>query len=402
MTKRIAIVAYACAPLSGSEPGMAWNIIKRLRNDICYDVYVEQEKFQDVILQSQFYKEAQHSSWYFIKKRRRRLLRKIFPPSYYWYYKEWHQNVFDLIQSKFQSYDAVHNLNMVGYREMGMNWKLDLPWIWGPVGGTVNTSWQLLLSTDIQTFFYYGMRNIVNSIDLNFNRRITQISKRNLTTVVSASRGDQLNLKSVYGLKSKVMREVGIDKFLKKVTEDIRYDVVWVGSLNNGKNLKLLLKALANIPVKLRVVIIGGGPKKAKLIARSKNKQLRHHEITFTGRISLASTNSIIARSKIGVITSLKDLTSTVLMEYLSYYKPVVALGHMGFGEIMEELKLPVVSISYKGRKMAHDLANEISRYIFDEQYYRDSSNKIAAKIQSYSWENIAEFFNNEYSKISK
>ena len=307
-----------------------------------------------------------------------------------------------MIQSKFQSYDAVHNLNMVGYREMGMNWKLDLPWIWGPVGGTVNTSWQLLLSTDIQTFFYYGMRNIVNSIDLNFNRRITQISKRNLTTVVSASRGDQLNLKSVYGLKSKVIREVGIDKFLKKVTEDIRYDVVWVGSLNNGKNLKLLLKALANIPVKLRVVIIGGGPKKAKLIARSKNKQLRHHEITFTGRISLASTNSIIARSKIGVITSLKDLTSTVLMEYLSYYKPVVALGHMGFGEIMEELKLPVVSISYKGRKMAHDLANEISRYIFDEQYYRDSSNKIAAKIQSYSWENIAEFFNNEYSKISK
>ena len=87
--KRIAIIAYACSPIRGSEPGMAWNIISRLStSSVSFDIYVEQEKFKDEILNYIQADYLQNISFIFIRKKRMRLLRKIYPPSYYWFYKK--------------------------------------------------------------------------------------------------------------------------------------------------------------------------------------------------------------------------------------------------------------------------------------------------------------------------
>ena len=77
---RIAIIAYACSPIRGSEPGMAWNIISRLNvSSTSFDIYVEQEKFQEEILDYLQNHPLQNINFFFLRKRRMRLLRKLYP-----------------------------------------------------------------------------------------------------------------------------------------------------------------------------------------------------------------------------------------------------------------------------------------------------------------------------------
>ena len=54
-----------------------------------------------------------------------------------------------------ENFDLIHNLNPIGYREPGYLWKLNLPYIWGPIGGIPNRPSQLFTDLSLKNRIFF-------------------------------------------------------------------------------------------------------------------------------------------------------------------------------------------------------------------------------------------------------
>src|ERR1039457_2238426 len=63
-------------------------------------------------------------------------------------------------------YDLVHLITYVGWRFCGKFYRLDLPFVWGPIGGLMNTPWRLMPALGLKGALYYTGRNVVNSLQI--------------------------------------------------------------------------------------------------------------------------------------------------------------------------------------------------------------------------------------------
>lgn len=127
-----------------------------------------------------------------------------------------------------------------------------------------------------------------------------------------------------------------------------RLKIAWSGTHTNGKALPILIRALAAIVPELRdrisVDVLGIGPK-TMAWWRCAAKLSVQGLFTWHGWIEKDEAVKVVSRADIFVITSLKDLTSAVLMEAIGNGKPVVCLDHCGFATVIDEtcgIKIPV------------------------------------------------------------
>ena len=68
-------------------------------------------------------------------------------------------------------FDLIHYVGMIGYREPGYLWKLGLPYVWGPVGGTNNAPQQLMERMPLIGRMKLTFRSIVNTFQFHTKRR---------------------------------------------------------------------------------------------------------------------------------------------------------------------------------------------------------------------------------------
>jgi len=60
-------------------------------------------------------------------------------------------------------FDVAHQLTYVGFRVPGLLWKLDTPFVWGPIGGLEQTTWALLPALGVRGALYFVARNLLNA-----------------------------------------------------------------------------------------------------------------------------------------------------------------------------------------------------------------------------------------------
>ena len=90
---------------------------------------------------------------------------------FYKYYKEWQWKTYVIAKEIIQQHhiDIVHQLNMIGFREPGYLWKLGIPYLWGPIGGSNKTNVILQKHTSLLAQFKL-------TICLGTNRRKRKLS----------------------------------------------------------------------------------------------------------------------------------------------------------------------------------------------------------------------------------
>jgi glycosyltransferase involved in cell wall biosynthesis len=150
---------------------------------------------------------------------------------------------------------------------------------------------------------------------------------------------------------------------------------VWSGLHIAGKALPLLLDVLAKLPNDLswRLTVLGAGPLTGswKNIAREKDIA---DKIDWTGRVSREEAINITASAHVMVITSVYDLTSSVLVEALSMGVPVISPDHYGFSDAIDDscgVKVNVNSL-YAIRE---GIGLALMRLYNDEQLRRGANN---------------------------
>ena len=115
----------------------------------------------------------------------------------------------------------------------------------------------------------------------------------------------------------------------------------WSAQHTRGKSLPTLLAAL---PEEAVLDVLGEGRETARWKRLAKNLGIVNR-INWHGWLPKDKAQDVVSKADVFVITSLRDLTSTVLLEALAARKPVICLDHCGFSDVVDEtcgIKIPV------------------------------------------------------------
>jgi glycosyltransferase involved in cell wall biosynthesis len=407
MRLKVLVSAYACNPYQGSEPGVGWGWINAIA--IYHEVWVITDEFNrpDIEKEVKEYPDRyKNIHFYYLPRIRWLKLEKLWPPSYHWTYSLWERAAYRIgcnLHKKL-NFDLVHHLTYVGFRNPGFLWKLDIPFIWGPIGGLENTPWRLLAIIGTKGSLYYAIRNVINSLHKRFLSAPKRAFCKAHGGIIAATEGIRKEIFHWYAEDSIVICEIGPPP-LNAGNYSIRNDgeplrLSWSGQHVPGKALPLLFKALSTISADIdwHLDILGEGPYTSKWQMLSKKIGIASR-CTWHGHLHRTDAIKIMHESHVFVITSIKDLTSTVTLEALSQGVPVICLDHCGFSDVINNgcgIKVPV----YSQRQIVSDIADAVNKLAKNEKERRLLAKGALERIKDFSWEKKADKLNTIYRQV--
>lgn len=404
---KILISAYSCSPILGSEAAVGWGFVSHLSKH--HDVFVitQYSKFKPAI---DVWREKEpflnQIRFYGIDRKRNENIEAIWPPSYYWTYRDWQKEAYILALEldRNENFDIIHQLNMVGFREPGYLWKIDKPFVWGPIGGLENSPWNFLPSLGLKGLVFYAGRNIFNLFQRKLSKRAKQAAMRNNATLIAATPGNQDLIEELWNTNSQVICEVGQENqgieivHSKRTTTKEPLKIIWSGLHTPGKNLPLLLNALEKVNFPFELHILGKGEMTRSWKNLAKNVGVQDH-CHWYGWLERQKAIEIMSTGHVFCITSISDLTSTVTLEALSYGLPIVCLDHCGFAHVVTEecgIKIPVNT----PKEAANNIAKALSSLYDDESYRQSLSKGSILRASHFSWEKKIENLNSIYNSL--
>lgn len=275
---------------------------------------------------------------------------------------------------------------MVTYREPGYLWKLPIPFIWGPVGALGYTDLRLIPLMGLSGAEYV-VRNLINWIHSHLKLRSKKAARKAAATktLVAATAENQVAMKALWGVNSTILSEIGIEEVCgscepQKGAGPLR--IAWSGQFTAGKALNVLIRALTKLKgCEVRVDVLGEGRKKDEWKNLAKRLGVEA-SFMWHGWLERKEAIGIIEKADCFVISSMRDLTSSVLIEALSRGKPVVCIDHCGFSNVVDETCGIKVPVSWH---VIDDFARAIQR-LGDVTFRRSLSAGALNKARQYLW----------------
>lgn len=406
---KILISAYACSPYQGSEPGVGWGFVAELSRHHDLWVIVEEDFFREHV--ERFLRENPASTnnvnFFYIPATRKPFLRKLWPPSFYFFYRRWHRAAFNLaaMLHKEVNFDAAHQLTMVGFREPGYLWRLGVPFVWGPVGGMGFFPWRFLPQLGLKGAFYYLAYNLFNWRQMRFYSRPKKAARIAGAGLIAATAENQAGALRYWGnARAHLITEVGVPPVQAAEPRPRgtgqSLELVWTGLHVPRKALNLALEALAELPPDCawHLHVLGDGECSRKWQQLAVDLGIGER-ITFHGWLPRDEVMHVMQKSHVMLITSLRDLTSTVTIEALAQGLPIVCLDHCGFAGVVNEdcgIKVPVTS----PKTTIIGIRDAIARLEADETLRRRLAFGAMQRARDFSWEHKVEELNRIYAEV--
>ncbi len=174
--------------------------------------------------------------------------------------------------------------------------------------------------------------------------------------------------------------------------------VVWSGVHERRKCLPTLLKALPPYAV---LDVLGEGPETGSWQRLAKRLGLAN-QIKWHGWIEKGAVQKFIYKADVFVLTSIWDLTSTVLLEALAAGKPVICLDICGFSDVVDDtcgIKIPIGSPT----QVIDGFVNSLN-LLRDEKLRRRLSEGAKKRAAEYTWERkqtvLDELYHPDWKKV--
>lgn len=410
---KILISAYACSPKYGSEPGMGWNWVNQLS-----------EHFEIWVLTDEYYAKdcREFLTTQGIKKTKLHIVGISRPGgrhriySYFWLHyltqNLWQRKAFKVAQDLHASerFDLIHQLNMIGYREPGYLWQLDniRHYIWGPIGGHVQMPAAFLTSLDFKSRFVYGLRNIINAIQMVCLPRVRKAMRR-ADVLFAATRADANAIARIHNRTAILLSETGTSINMERVPErkyvdDSRsLEIIWSGALIGRKALPLGLKGLEMArklkpDLRVRLTIVGDGPCRSALEKTAVRLGVADLCV-WTGWIPHNQALDKLLEADVLLFTSLQEASSTVVPEALMHGIPVICHDACGFGEMVTDrcgIKIPMTN----PESSISGFADAILLLERDRSRLAELADGALARAKEITWEINSDVILNEYKKL--
>lgn len=390
---RVLVSAYACHPDMGSEPGMGWNWVVHLARHHDLWVLTEEQRYATA-MRARLAQHPELSGHIQVEGVPRRRLGEWLWPRFFYYltYKRWHAEAFRRAKSLHTAlhFDLVHQLNMIGYREPGYLWRLQVPIVWGPIGGHAQMPLRFLGSLGPRGFLEYGLRNILNWIQMRASPRVRRAMRR-ADALVAATPEDLESIRRLHGVSARLIGEVGaLDVPVRARDRRRRGDplrVLWCGVFQARKALPLALRAVSAVishtPVELHIAGAGAEERPWKTLARRLGVETR---CRWYGALPHAEVQRLMQHCDVLLFTSLQDATATVVMEALQVGLPVVCHDAGGFGVVVDDScgqKIPLVS----PRRSVMGFADALAGLASDPERLQALGVGARARSKAFSWE---------------
>lgn len=368
----ILINAYACSPGMGSEPGMAWNWCVNLAR-YCELHIITEGEFRDKIEDAlPALPQGGNMHFYYnpVSDEIRRMCWNQGDWRFYYYYDKWQKKTLQMVKEmmKTQHVDVIHQLNMVGFREPGYLWKLDKPFVWGPIAGIGSIPVSFLKEAGLKFRLFFALKNQITKWQLKYDRKVNgALKKANVLITATPEAGEAVKL---YHHKDSILiNETGCSFVSGKSGKEKfanTFDVLWVGRFIYTKQLKLALDTIAGLKnlSQLRFHIVGQ--------AFNEQESQKYHD--YATSIGLSTTNCIwygqipngkvhelMQRCHLFFFSSIFEATSTVILEAIQNGLPILCFNRCGFGPIVDEtigqkieMTTPKAAVSQFAQKLTY------------------------------------------------
>jgi len=314
----------------------------------------------------------------------------------YWAgYRDWHNTALKkaVVIHQQEPFNLVHLVSYCGYREPGEWWKLDIPFIWGPVGGTQNFPDRFLGSISWGSSVRESIRNRMNNWQLCRSRRVRMAAQK-AHTVFAASSQAQRDVLRGTGVHCGRLLETAVSPVTPAPCRELDttrpFRILWSGRLREWKALPILLEALGQLPgevaFELRVMGVGTSEKRwRKLADRFKIAD----RVQWIGWPSYTEGLRQYRWADAFAFTSLRDTSGTGLLESLAAGTPIIGLDHQGAHDIMSPQCS--ISVSTDSPAMAvKGFGEAVRRLAANPELWRRLSESAVNRAQYFSWERLS------------
>lgn len=351
---RVLLSAYACEPERGAEPGNGWNWSWHLAK-LGYEIWVmtrpSGQKAIDKALASQ---PMPNLRFIYIDDPtwpKRYIKGKI---AIFTQYFVWQKQAYSvaLQLDKEYGFDLVHHVTFGSVTGGTWLWRLNKPFIFGPVGGgQVAPPAFKKYFVDQGQWRMEALRSLaVKVVPLNPSSRRT-LSRADLVLVTNRDTFDlarQLGAQRVEfffdtGLPQEYFAQ---DPPTRSTSQEIR--VLWVARLQPRKALTLALEALAKVNplIPYRLTIVGGGNLSNYVPGWIKEFGLEDR-VEYRNQVPWTEVKNAYLNSDVFLFTSLRDSCPAQLLEAMSQALPVIILDHHGGRDLVPTgagIKVPVAN----------------------------------------------------------
>lgn len=413
-SKKVLILAYTISPYRGSEYSVAWNFVIEMSKfcELTVLFGASGSNMGDTIELEDYLTKHQLPNVNFVAVKPNYLAncfnalnrRGWLTYTFYFSFHLWHRQVYKVAKKLLlkQSFDVIHYLGPIGYREPGYLWRLGLPYVWGPIGGANNIPRQLIAALPMVGKIKLIGRSAVNWLQLRFSRRLHN-SLSHTHVLLTATTENQNIFRSVLGRESMYFPENGIVGELRLNREKFinldKIHLVWVGSIEPRKGLKILVDALSKCvnSKNFLVHVVGEGPLRHDLEFKVRKAGLSQNFV-WHDQVSRDKVQEIFSTCHLHVITSVSEGNPTVIWEAMACGVPTLSLDHCGMHDTITSttgIKIPIVDYS----QVIELFARRLDEIVQQPIKLLEMAEGVIKHAPKYHWDHRPKFFLERYDE---
>ena len=402
---KVLLSAYSCEPGMGSEPGVGWNVVREVARYHEVWVLTRPDESRDVI-EAELARDP-ISNLHFVY-----FTLPFWQDSRKWgqsggmqiHYYLWQiQAYFVARQLHAQiGFDLVHHVTFVKYSSPSFLALLNVPFVWGPLGGGESAPQAFWQDFSFKAKIYEVARNITRWLgeqDPFVRYAARKSSAIRATTQDTAERLYQIGAKQnrVEILSQLGLSTTEIENLAQyKTPDEATIKFISIGRLLHWKGFHLGLRAFARANLtNAEYWIVGDGAELVSLQALAQELKIAER-VKFWGSLSRPKTLSMLEDCHVLVHPSLHDSGGMVCIEAMAAGRPVICLDlggpaiqvteHTGF-KIKAETPQQAVS----------DLAEAIAKLATDRELREKMARAGKQVSQNFNWLIIGKRFNQLY-----
>ena len=351
---RVLVLAYACSPYRGSEPGVGWHRVAEIANYFDTWVLCKQQDYEDDI--RRYFAanpNAPGGHFCFLPNSKLELRLKRIPGLWYLAYNLWHRRAYRCARRLHGrvGFSLIHQVTLASFREPGYLWKLGVPFVWGPIGGTQNYPARFIAAAGLRGALREGWRGMLNSLQVRYSRRIRRAA-RAASALLAANTTVLRDFRRHLGKEARLMSTAGTEAITERPCSPSARQgplrLLWCGVMEHHKALHLLIRALEAMPgsVAYELRIVGAGSLANRWRRLAQRTGVESH-CTWLGWVSHDAVERHYEWADVLMFTSLRETAGMVVLEALSHGVPVICLDHQGPGDMVTAdcgIKIPVTT----------------------------------------------------------
>ena len=370
---KVLVSAFAFSPIKGSEFASGWDYVRAIaaHNQVWVITRSNERKETEEYLQ-QHPDVIPGLTVHYVPWTSMRFNFPLWEIRFTILYRSWQQKVYRLARDLHSEihFDLIHHVGATGFREPGYLWKIDAPFVWGPVGGLQYFPVNLLNAIPWRSRPFVLAKNV--STYLAMRSRRPKMAAARASIVIAGTSESADRIQTLWGKKAHLLCEVSAPECASTPPErrlpEQKFRIIWSGNFKPLKTLNIVLLALGKLRTvssDWEILCLGDGPCEGSWKKLARALDIADH-CRFLGRLPRAEALRVMASGHCLVQPSLYDATSNVLVEALAMGLPVVCLDHFGFRDAIDSscgIRIPAGTLN----QVVNDFANALQRLVEDE-----------------------------------